>query len=291
MMMKSTSRRSSARVAVLLALMPAAWSAQSPAATPEAPDPAVHAALSSLANAPDDSARRGAWEQVRAAANADRTAFIQGLVHFARDAKETPGAMPGAMVSGAVIKELELSPREVIRAVVPLLESTDEAVKAQAANLLGGYEQLAADRTPDFSYYRELIAETVEARADLPQGLIAHMYATSPGTALLTMMRAQGIREPARLKEILWAEHVVSDSLWKQDYGFLQPTDVEPAAMEQLRKLAADSEWWVRLYPVEIMRQRPAFQDRSLVEALQSDEHPLVRATATRAAALAPPKN
>jgi hypothetical protein len=94
-------------------------------------------------------------------------------------------------------------------------------------------------------------------------------------------MRAHQLRQPDELKAILWAEHVVSDVLWMQQYGFLSPDEVEPAATRELVKLSGHKEWWVRLYVAGIIRQHPSFRQPELIDRLQRDEHPWIREVIT----------
>jgi hypothetical protein len=109
------------------------------------------------------------------------------------------------------------------------------------------------------------------------------MYASAPGEALLTLMRAHGLREPEDIKEILWAEHTVADVLWKHQYGFLDLERNEPAAVQELSKLAGHRAWWARLYAAEIMRQHAVFRNAALLERLMNDAHELVREAAVAA--------
>ncbi len=257
------------------------WSAsvcaQETTAPEPAPNPAVVEALQQLASMADGQPIEETWDKLRALNASDPTGLIQGLVYAARDA----GSTRQAMVSGAVIKELGIPDGAVIRAVVPLLETEDDSLKKQACNVLGGYENQSAERPPDFSAYREIIAESVRQGKPLPLDLIEYMYERSPGLALRTMMRALAERDPQRIKTLLWAEHVVAGVIWKQQYGFLKPSEIEPAAAEQLDKLAQDDAWWVRLYVAEVVGQHRVFETPNLKAQLQADDASIVRQSAT----------
>ncbi len=103
------------------------------------------------------------------------------------------------------------------------------------------------------------------------------MYARHPGKALLAMQQVYVQADRRRTRELLWAEHVVADVVWKHQNGFLEKTKVEPEAATQLEKLSQDQTWWVRLYVAEILRQHPAFRTPALVDRLKDDPHELVR--------------
>lgn len=113
--------------------------------------------------------------------------------------------------------------------------------------------------------------------------LVRYMYETDPGMALLAVMRAHQVREPAQIKRILWAEHLVSEVLWKQKFGFLKPSEVDAAAVEQLTSLSTHEAWWARLYVAEVMRQQPAFRGAELLTVLAGDSNEAVRESAAQA--------
>jgi len=255
-----------------------------------APNPAVQTAIGNVVAAPTPAARDAAFEQLRRLDAADRLGLIRQLVYYSSRAENTENAM----VAGAVIRRLEISDDDLVRALVPVLKATEAGATAherdEAAafdrsvrNILGGVERRAPGRRPDFSAYREIIDEALRAKREPPAGLVQYLYEASPGEALLTMMRAYQLRDPRELKEILWVDHVVSDVLWKQEYGFLKTDQVEPAAVRELATLAARPDWWARLYVAEIMRQHPEFLQGGTVASLAGDANPLVRAAAEEA--------
>ncbi|HRX87684.1 MAG TPA: hypothetical protein P5572_21875, partial [Phycisphaerae bacterium] len=111
------------------------------------PDAAAQAALADLAAGPDAGARSTALESVRTLDAADRPALLRNLAAFTRDAQTTRGGM----VAGAVIRELAIPADDVVTALVPLLDTADADLRAEAANMLGTYEDRSASRAPDFS--------------------------------------------------------------------------------------------------------------------------------------------
>ena len=106
------------------------------------------------------------------------------------------------------------------------------------------------------------------------------MFKLSPGRALVTFNRVYTTGREAS-KSTLFAEHTISDTLWKQQNSFLEPNEIEPAALEQMDILSRRKEWWARLYVAKIMRQHPAFRQSEVVERLKRDKHPLIREAMT----------
>lgn len=122
-----------------------------------------------------------------------------------------------------------------------------------------------------------------------PAVLIEYMFRTDPGKALLAIANLElwpaDTREdrPARrknkeeLRQLLWAEHVVQDVVWKQKHGFLDPGSIEPEVFTQLDKLSKHQAWWVRLYVAETLRQHPLLRKPKIVRRLQNDKDALVQ--------------
>jgi hypothetical protein len=238
-----------------------------------APDPAYQAAIASFVNANSEQQRSEALDQLSSLDDASHQRLVRQLLYHSSHADDTKDAM----ASGLVIQRLGLPDSAVVRALVPLLGTTDPVLDKSVRNTLAGFEGRAAGRRPDLSVYREIIADCLRAGEDPPGNLIQYMYQADPGEALLTLMRAHQLRKPEELKTILWAEHVVSDVIWKQRHGFLGLDEIEPAAGRELASLSGHREWWVRLYAAEIMRQHPAFRQPSLIDKLSRDSHVLVR--------------
>lgn len=268
------------RVVGVLALLVTgglAWGVQE--ASPSS-DPAFQAAIAAFADAESGADRGQALGELLALDEPPYHRLVREVVLHSSQAADVKNAMTG----GVILGELKLSDRDLVEAVMPLLGSNLPDEVAAARGALEGVEDRSAGRRPDFSTYRAILEERIRAKQELPAPFVRYIYEAHPGEALLAMMRAQQLREPAELKEILWAEHVVSDTLWKQRYGFLAAETVEPEAADQLARLAGHPQWWVRLYVVEIMRQHGAFHQAEHVEKLQDDAHELVRARAMEVA-------
>lgn len=244
-----------------------------------AADEAVQTAISQIAESQNLAQRQAAFERIAAVNQATSERLVQQLVYFAARARDTKQAM----AVGAIVRRLEISEETMARALAPCLESRDLEIAKSARGILCGLEKRSPDRRPDFSLYRGLLEERVRNRRELPMPLVRYMYEADPGMALLTLMRALQVREPEQIKRILWAEHMVSDVLWKQKFGFLKPNEVEAAAIEQLKSLSTHESWWVRLYVAEIMLQQPAFRRAELLTVLAGDSNQAVREAAVKA--------
>ncbi len=240
------------------------------------PDPAWQAAIANILNASTPAQQEDALDRLQALDDAGHQQLVRQVVYYSSHAHDTPAAM----AAGAIIRELNIPDHAVIEALVPLLGTTDPDLGRSVRSILGGFEGRSAGRRPDFSAYREIIAERIRSGQEPPNDLVRYIYASDPGEALLTLMRACQLRQPADLQPLLWAEHVVSDVLWKQRNGFLDSAEIEPATARELASLARHPAWWARLYVAEVMRQHPAFHQPGLVEQLQRDPHPLVREAA-----------
>lgn len=276
----SASCRRSCLFQIALAVLVVANSAFASAADEDrvvvAPDPALQSAIARIVEASPGQQQQDALDGLADLAGPSHEQLVRQLVYFASRAQGTKEAM----AAGVIIRRLNIPDLSIARALAPCVGADDPAVDKSVRNILGGLEKRSAGRRPDFSVYREIIADHVRAGEKLPDGLIRHMYDADAGVALLTLMRAHQLREPEDLKEILWAEHTVADVLWKQQYGFIGRDEIEPAAALELAKLSVHQEWWVRLYVSEIMRKHPAFRQQGLAEQLTSDNNQLVRESA-----------
>ena len=261
------------RFAIVLALFmvpAAAWAGQN-RVREISPDNEVQTALADLATSKENRAQR--WEQLRNLGSDQHSKLTAQLVWFAAHNKDANARI----VVGKALKMLDVPRSEFVEVVVPFLDSSDEAVRGVARELLIEHEDHSPTRPPDFSAYRALLESQIRAAGEPQASLVRHMYESDPGLALLTLMRSFQLRKPAEIKPILWAEHIVADLLWKRRYGFVKATYIDQAAVEQLEKLSRDSRWWVRLYVARIVRLHPELGALELVNRLMADQHALVR--------------
>lgn len=189
----------------------------------------------------------------------------------ARDERASMGAL-------GLVYYFRFPETSIVRAVLPYIDTDNKLLRSEVRRLLrnveGGRSVMVAE--PDYSYYGGLIGADKEHP---PAQLVAYMYQRSPGTALLCLssIYVPTTDPPERYREVLWAEHVVSDVLWKHKYGFLDKSEVPAEAAAELEKLSKHEAWWARLYVAEILRQHPQFRTPALIDRLKADAHELVR--------------
>lgn len=266
------------RIGALLLAIGLSSSAQQAArdALPQ-PDPAMQASLRGVLGASSAEDQRRMLEALRAKAGQAHELLVPQLFWFSQQATDTREAM----LLGFVLAELRIPAEHVVRALAPMLEADDRALRAALGNVLCEYEHRSIERGADFTPYRALLEQ------GLAPGLVRHLYATDPGAALLAVARAD-VRDPAELRALLWAEHAVADALWKLRHGFLAPGELAraaPEALAQVEFLARHPRWWARLYAAQIAGQEPAMVPEARLEELRRDEHPLVREVAAAARA------
>ncbi len=268
--------------ALFLCALPAARVGQDRDPVP-ARDPALQSAIRSALQAGDEKELESSLDTLRRLAGPDHRDLVPQLFLFSKDATDTREAM----AFGVLVAQLRIPAQHIIRPLVPLLESSDRELRREIGNVLSEFEDRSVDHGPSFSIYRPLLEAQARAGQGFALGLARYLYETDPGAAFLLFLRIQ-VTAPEELKPLLWAEHAVGETLWKQRFGFLRPNEVEPEAVEQLRWLAHHPHWWARLYAAQILSRHPAFRAVVPVEELQRDPHPLVREAAAAQGASAP---
>ena len=182
-----------------------------------------------------------------------------------------------AMLPGAIIEQLGISEHAFAGALWPYLDSDDPKIRKAVRGIICATENASATRPRDFSDYEAVMRGRHQSKKSVPEPLVAYMFELAPGQALMSCMRTYAQQSLDLWKPTLWAEHVVSNVLWKQRCRFLKKHETEPAAMEQVDKMSRRAEWWARLYAAEIMRQHPEFRAAEVVERLAKDENNLVK--------------
>ncbi len=179
----------------------------------------------------------------------DPRLLLPGLVHAVAHADGTRTATYVARVWQRV--PLADTARAAI--LVEQLGGGDAVFERTLRGLLADLEGRHGLRRADFSIYRELIEGPVRNDAPLPAVLVDYLFEVDPGQAVLLMMRSHGVRQPQRIRQILWAEHVISAHIWQRDNGFADEARRGRAAVEtELQQLAADPSWWARRYAAEV---------------------------------------
>lgn len=200
------------------------------------------------------------------------TVLVRQLLYYAMH----PLSDSGAIMVSWVFAEAHISDREMLEAVLPYIETSDRILRRKVLDCLNVVEGAPPlGHPPNYETYYEYLRGRTNSP---PLALIEYMYRKAPGEALRTCETVFGdIREDRR--NIVWAEHVVADVLWKQENGFLKRDEITADAVEQLDQLARCDHWWVRLYVAEILRSQPEFRTGAGVARLAQDVHPSVRKT------------
>jgi len=256
------------------------------ASTPDlAPDGVFQAAIARVEKAvtPDDA--RQQMDALLSLGERDQANLIGQLLWYS--ARHVGDRRARAMV-GRAFRQIAAPKDVVVTALVAHMDDRDAAVRSDVRELLKKYEDRSATRPPDFSTYRAIIEDDVRRGREPRASLIEWMYQSDEGAAVHAMLRAYQLRDPAEIKPILWAEHVVADLLWKQRYGFLAPNATDPAALQQVEAMSRHPRWWARLYAAEVIRRHPELATPGAIDRLAADGNALVRASAL--AVKAPPK-
>jgi hypothetical protein len=232
------------------------------------PDPAIQEAISAVFGATSDAQFAARLEKLKAIAEKNPVGLVQQVILYSVKVKGEAG-----LAAFGLLGQLGIEEGEIVRAILPLFGTKDPALRECLSLLTGQIEGEERFDEPYFGAYEEFIRSEGEA----PDELVLYLFKKSPGRALLLMMRVFGEKGLEARKPILWAEHIVSDSLWKQKHQFLKPDEVTPEAMEQLQKLSDRKEWWARLYVAAIIRAHTPFRTPEVIEKLQKDENALVR--------------
>ncbi|HWL92634.1 MAG TPA: hypothetical protein VNT79_03795 [Phycisphaerae bacterium] len=238
------------------------------------PNDVYQAAIGALESAPDRMSFEERLAGLLMLCDGHLKTAIEQLALYAARQENNPRAR--AMV-GNILKRLDVSRHQMVAALAPHLDNQASAVVEVARELMRESEDRSAERPPDFSAYRALIEADVRAGRDPQASLIAFMFESEPGAALLTLVRAYQLRDPDEIKPILWAEHVVADLLWRRRFGFVERRAVDPAVIRELEKLSRHPFWWVRLYVARVVDACPELAGPGLVNRLSADPNVLVR--------------
>lgn len=242
-------------------------------------DEAYQSAIARVGEAKDRAALADAIDRVVALDRGDKSKLVAQLFHY-RTMNESIAATQA--VVGHVFKRLEDDKPSVVAALVPYLDDESSQWRQYARSLLRGYEDGSAVRLPNYSIYHAILEVDFRAGREPRASLVKFMYEGDPGVALLTMMRASQMRDPAELKPILWAEHVVADLLWRRQFGFVKVDAVEQPVVSELDKLSRHKAWWARLYVAQTIRVHPELGTQAMRERLAGDANDVVRAVVTK---------
>jgi hypothetical protein len=215
------------------------------------------------------------------------------------------------LLSLMIWRYLQVSPAATIRILAPYLDASDDSLRGFAREWLSGHD--------DYEDYKKYVRWQVSRDEAVPAPLIKLLYERSPGQALqvfrsgsvdvrahvqaaIAQLEATGQeledleptpqeqeeseRKELKGREILLAEHIVSNALWLHRHKYEERLqEALPEAMAELEKLAKHEQWWARLYVVYIMRQNSVLLQDHILRKLAEDENELVSKAAERRAA------
>lgn len=239
------------------------------------PDAAIQTAMDNLSKTTDALSFNAQLESLVAGADRNLDTFVPQLLIYAAGHQSDLTMRP---LVGRILKRIDASKEKLITILVPQLDNRDAAIRGITRRLLRGYEDRSAERAPDFSTYRAIIETAIRAGRTPQRSLVTMMYESDPATALQTMLRAYQLRDPVEIKSIRWAQHTVSDLLWRRQFGFAAPTAPDPAASAELEKLSHNDRWWARLYVAALISVHPELGNTGLIARLGADNNVLVRA-------------
>ena len=184
-------------------------------------------------------------------------------------------------VLGHLVKALPVQAYELVAGVAPFLDGPDVRARHVASSLL---DAAAKDDCVCISF------DSFKPHLDSPS-LVAWMIREEPEKAMRVILDARqteasatGARTPNQLRaereDIIWALRVVDQAIWHYRHQAMIPNHPrdDSAAHEQLDRLSRSSDWWVRLYAAEIMRQYSFLRSQNRVMQLSKDDNEYVRA-------------
>lgn len=265
------------RLLLVLALFGSGWGAISADHGAVSPDEKIQAMIRRLVHAEneDDPETRRGLNQLKAMAKEKPDTLVPQLILFKLRAKDEQAGW-GVVGLMLVVSQWD---REVRLALVPLLDSRDEAVRREAFHWL---TTLDGGLQPGPAYhirrYRPVILRN---RGAPPPGLVKHLFNLSPGEALLFFGKIylEGEDNGPGVRSLRWSDHLISTAVWRKTHHFLQPGDLE-AAREALESLSRHEGWYARRYAVEMINRNPGLGTPTIVRRLRKDAHPLVREAA-----------
>lgn len=141
----------------------------------------------------------------------------------------------------------------------------------------------------DFRYYASYFQN--HKNESLAGPLVKQMFRTAPGEAMQAMLSGTfglsfpvepklpgaRVKDTKEIRELLLAEHVLSDLIWHKEFNFGIGSQQLDKAKQVLASLSRHKQWWVRLYAAEILHRHPEFRTPEMMTRLANDEHKLIR--------------
>jgi len=234
------------------------------------PNPEIQSRLRDLVPPlPEDTTEQEWRDRIRELGPLSGDAYdrlVPQLIYWIVYAEITGGDVAEAMLPAFIITELGIGDQHIANALEPYIDTGHSRVDHEIRQMIG-----------DIDNYEVIFKGRIHRDKELPRALIQHLYKRDAGRAVLTIQKAYGMNDAGQWRPVFWAEHQVSDVLWKWGYRFLDRDTVEPEADKALRELASHKDWWARLYVAEVMKQYPPFRSTELIEILRNDDDETVR--------------
>jgi hypothetical protein len=278
-------------------------------------EPAIQKRLDEVHSALNKSSREDLSDSIQARqvvaelknATADKHEIVKQVAIFAAGSEEQQ-----PLVALAVLHLLDLPSSVVIDALSPYLNADNVKVRSFVRDWFQNHDNGGSDESPlksvNFEDYADYLRRKLQRKESPPEGFVDYLFERSPGRALLifnltdrqgeTVDRLKAMRreldqragagppglpplpppkEGLGRREILLAEHIISDALWLHANKFDEQFQAAlPDAMAELEKLAKHKQWWARLYVAYIMRQNPVLLQDHILQKLAEDGNELV---------------
>jgi hypothetical protein len=246
----------------------------------------------------------------------DEAELVEQVAIFAM----APGEEMQPLTAAVILHYLQIPSRVTIRTLAPHLDATNPELRSFVRDWFQGHDNADAGEWGAVNYkdYLDYVRGSVNRGEELPAPFIKYIYERSPERALMVFAKGtanvSGHLEAIRMnfeahqqgralteeereqirqiqakrkiegrarRQILLAEHIVSNAIWLHKNGYIvRFQKALPEAKEALAMLAENGDWWARLYVAHIMRRNPALRQEHIMRQLAEDGEPLVREAA-----------
>jgi hypothetical protein len=184
-------------------------------------------------------------------------------------------------VPGVVMWRLRIDhdANALLRAVAPFADAPDTDSRSVLDQLVLPVVE-ATDRGTgnETSAYKQFLVDCQNSGAPRPDAVIRKMFERQPSKSIMACEQVY-LRQPRAREEIALAAHMIDSYVWQKNfdktYGGTSKTD--PAVAATLTKLAADPQWWARLYAAQLILQNPELRNGDLVKKLKADAEDMIR--------------
>jgi hypothetical protein len=246
----------------------------------------------------------------------DQSELVRQLAIFA----VTPGDEQQPLAAVVILGWLRIPPKVTIRVLAPYLDTDDPTLHSFLYDIFHGLDRAGSGPFKSVNYYDylEYVRGQMNRKEEIPGPFIKYIYERSPAQALavfrhatvnvseylqllnrsvearqqggvpteeerqeIRRIQAEREQDGKERREILLAEHIISNALWLKKRGFDERFhQALPEAMEELKRLAKSKHWWARMYVVYIMRQNLVLRYDLTLRQLAEDGNQLVREAA-----------